>query len=253
MDTNILIIGNGPSSKQILDYGWDKFIYEAKQNGFIIICMNKIIRYFKQKEITNFPDYYVAADSAVGVNIISEIIPYLHKFKKNYISVPVHLDKSKRTFKKHSRGATINTNLKESTFEQLQNDIIYLSNNPNVNITTHNNTGCQSLILAEELALCHKSNIFLIGYDESYDFAHAKIITLDSVSSENLNHNYFTPDYLKENDIISVTNPKRINDVNAIINDIQKRGILVFNLSDISKIQSGLQLKFHDFINTYIK
>ena len=84
----IILLGNGPSLKQIIDYGFDKFMTFCNNNDIKVFCMNKILRYLKKHNIQNLPHYYVATDSFVNIQMYDEILEYSDKFEKLYVSLP---------------------------------------------------------------------------------------------------------------------------------------------------------------------
>ena len=71
---SIVILGNGPSLKSVHDYGFEKFLTHCKDKNIKVLCMNKILRYFEKEKLSIYPDYYVASDTLVNIQMYDEIL-----------------------------------------------------------------------------------------------------------------------------------------------------------------------------------
>lgn len=233
---NIVILGNGPSLKQVIDYGFDKFILHCRRNNIKVICMNKILRYFETENIKNYPDYYVATDSLVNIQMYDEILNHVNKFKKSFVSVPYlydikrdHLTIIKR---KGMEVQKISFNKSKKTINRQVSEI-----ESKCHLCQHQNTGFSSLYIA---SLMKPNNIYIIGMDESYQLSEQRVIECN----ESDNCNYFVDSYLKSGEYVSSAPKSRVDDINHLINHIECN---VYNLSDISNLK-GIKMSFDKFL-----
>ena len=229
----IFIIGNGKSAKKIIEYGFEKFIRLLKLNNFKIICMNKILKYFQKENIKNLPDYYVAGDVKVNIDIREFISNYTDKFEKCYIA-----SKNCSSLSDHQKKELI-----------ILRDI--LTQKKNLQIIDHVSTGYKSLELAKDMNV---DEIYIIGYDENYTFCDKhKQTNLNMDIIPKINDNYFFDYYVDKHETFSRVLSNRKTCLNIIINEINHKKKL-FNLSDISLLQkSGGYLSFDNFISSMEK
>lgn len=232
----IIIMGCGPSLKNIVNFGFAKFINLAKKNGYKIICMKKILRYFEKEKINEIPNYYISSDSLAYVNTHEIINNFINKFEKMYVSIPYKISKNKIQKKEKYKEIQINFNLNE-----LNKNINNLKKSKNVIITKHSSTGYAALNLAIEFG---PEEIYLIGMDENYSTHNNNSKSINSNFVDK--NDYFYSDYLKKNEIISTAPISRIKELNYII---KKSNIDIYNLSDISKLDGKKNITFRDFIN----
>jgi len=234
----IIILGNGPSLKQVTDYGFDKFMTFCKNNDIKVFCMNKILRYLKKHNIQNLPHYYVATDSLVNIQMYDEILEFADKFEKLYVSVP----------KEYSVKNDILTICKyiTSTFDILTNnsqeyyDNLVSQIKQKCRIVNHHSTGIKSIQIAIEMK---PDKIYLIGFDENYNLNNELLLYTNNI--ENRNDNYFSDTYLKDGEYISSAPSQRLNCINGTIKQCK---IPVYNLNTESKV-AGEKMKFETFFN----
>lgn len=233
---NIIILGNGPSLKKVIDYGFDKFILHCRNKNIQVICMNKILRYFDEQKISNYPDYYVATDALVNIQMYNEILKYVDKFKRAFVSIPhyYHINKNilKIVKRKDMDIQKISFNKSKQTINRQVSDI-----KSKCQLCSHQNTGLSSLFIA---SLMKPKNIYIIGMDESYQLSDERVIKCN----DNDNSNYFINSYLKSGEYVSSAPKSRVNDINSFINHIDSN---VYNLSDISNL-NGEKMTFDNFI-----
>lgn len=231
----VIIMGCGPSLKNVEKFGFEKFIKIAKDNGFVLICMKKILRYFEKNKINELPNYYISSDSLSYINTYNIINNFINKFEKMYISIPYKVNKNKIQKEENYEEIEINFN-----FNKVNDSIRNLKKNKKVTITRHSSTGSAALNLAIKLK---PQEIYLIGMDENYFFQDNKKIINSNFVNKN---NYFCSDYLNENELVSTAPINRIKSLNYIIN---KSKIDIYNLSDISNLEGKKNISFKEFIN----
>ena len=225
----IFIIGNGTSTKKMVEYGFEKCIKLLKKNNFIIICMNKILKYFEKENIKTLPDYYVAGDVMVNIQIKELINKFTGRFKKSYIG-----------------------GIKYDCSDEITHELKRLRDmlsKKNVEIIEHSSTGMFSL----ELALKIKADeIYTIGIDENYNFCDKFQSTSLSIKDiSNVNDNYFFDYYVDESEKFSRVLSNRKGGLNKIIHKICKKTPF-FNLSDTSMLETKFgYLSFEYFINSF--
>ena len=215
----IFIIGNGNSTKKIINFGFENFIKLLKKNNFIIICMNKILKFFEKENIKCIPDYYVAGDVQVNISMYSYIIKFKNLFKKCYIGMKNHSLSNKKIINELSK------------FE-------------NINIINHTSTGSYSLKLALNMK---PSEIYMIGMDENYNFCdkfNKTSLTIKDIP--NINDNYFFNYYIEDKEIFSRVLSNRKNTLKLIIDKISKT-TNIYNLSNISTLKCTY-LSFNNFL-----
>lgn len=241
---DIIILGNGHSLKKVVEFGFDEFIEKCQKKNIKVICMNKILRYLKSNNIKHIPDYYVATDSLVNIQMYDEILEQSHLFKKCFVATPYSYDVKDNKLILCKRQSfphiEIDTDKDKNYYDNIINDLI---NKDNVDIRQHESTGFYSLKIAESF---RPRMIFMIGMDETYDLENKLTIV---VSPDGIhNNNYFCDSYLKSGEYISPANESRIKTLN---NHIKKSTYRIYNLSDISNI-GGIRLDFDIFIKNHI-
>jgi hypothetical protein len=235
---NIVILGNGQSLKSVHDYGFEKFLTHCKDKNIKVLCMNKILRYFDKEQLNIYPNYYVASDTLVNIQMYDEILNHIDKFENSFISVPYQFEikNNKATIKKRK-------DLAEQTIpfdknkKKIQKQINLIKSKST--IINHQNTGLSSIFIASMLK---PQNIYMIGLDETYELSNDKTICADSSD----NKNYFTDSYLKKGEYVSNAPKSRIDDINNLIMNIQKN-CNVYNLSEISNLD-GIRMSFDNFL-----
>jgi hypothetical protein len=239
---DIIILGNGHSLKKVVEFGFDEFIEKCQKKNIKVICMNKILRYFKSNNIKNIPDYYVATDSLVNMQMYDEILEYSESFKKCFVSTPFsYVVKDNKLILSKIQGfpeIEIDTDKDKNYYDNIINDI---TKKGNIDIKEHGSTGLISLKIAESF---RPQMIFMIGMDETYDLENKSTILVSDMH----NNNYFCDSYLKSGEYISPANEGRIKTLNK---HIKKSTYKFYNLSDISNID-GIRLDFDNFINNHI-
>ena len=204
--------------------------------------MNKILRYLKSNNIKHIPDYYVATDSLVNIQMYDEILEQSDLFKKCFVATPFSHDvKDNKLILSKSQclpHIEIDTDKDKKYYDNIINDLI---NKDNVDIREHCSTGLNSLKIAESF---RPRMIFMIGMDETYDLENKSTILVNDIH----NNNYFCDSYLKSGEYISPANENRIKTLNK---HIKKSTYKIYNLSDISNID-GIRLNFDNFINNHI-
>lgn len=235
---NIIILGNGQSLKKVIDYGFDKFILYCRQKNIQVMCMNKILRYFEEENINYYPDYYVATDTLVNIQIYDEILKNVEKFKKTYVSIPYDYNINNNILEiKKREDIEIQRIPFNKSKESVDNNISEILSK--CIICKHENTGLSSLLIA--INVLKYDNIYIIGMDETYNFLDDKNIIKCNKSD---NNNYFINSYLKNDEYVSFAPKSRIDNINYIID---KSKCNIYNLSDISNLK-GLKMSFEDFL-----
>lgn len=233
---NIIILGNGPSLKQVINYGFDNFILHCRNKNIQVICMNKILRYFDEQKISNYPDYYVATDALVNIQMYDEILKHVDKFKTAFVSIPHYYHINKNVLKiikrKDINIQKISFNKSKKTINNQVSKIV-----SKCQLCEHQNTGFSSLYIA---SLMKPDNIYIIGMDESYKLSDNEVIQCD----ESDNSNYFVSSYLKSGEYVSYAPKSRIQHIDKLIQHINCD---VYNLSDISNL-GGLKMSFDEFL-----
>ena len=236
---SIVILGNGPSLKSVHDYGFEKFLRLCKDRNIKVLCMNKILRYFDKEQLSIYPDYYVASDTLVNIQMYDEILNHIDKFEHAFISIPYEYEikNNKATIKKR-KDLPEQTIHFEKNKKKIQKQINLIKSKST--IINHQNTGFSGVHIASSLK---PKNIYMIGLDESYQLADDKTICV----SKSDNNNYFTDSYLKNGEYVSNAPKSRINDLNNLIHHVQTK-CKVYNLSEISNLD-GERMSFDKFIN----
>ena len=237
----IILLGNGPSLKQIIDYGFDKFMTFCNNNDIKVFCMNKILRYLKKHNIQNLPHYYVATDSFVNIQMYDEILEYSDKFEKLYVSVPAHysVENDKLNIYKFNerQKISLNTDKNQEYYDHL---ISQIKETSTINVIKHNSTGLECFNIATKMK---PDTIYLIGYDENYNLQNKTHINTNDI--ENRNDNYFSDTYLKDNEYVSSAPSERLNCINSTIKECK---IPVYNLNTESKV-AGEKMTLETFFN----
>tara|TARA_B100000900_G_scaffold410166_1_gene427434 strand:+ start:1827 stop:2537 length:711 start_codon:yes stop_codon:yes gene_type:complete len=234
---NIVILGNGPSLKKVINYGFDKFILYCRSKNIKVICMNKILRYFDENNIVNYPDFYVATDTLVNIQMYNEILKYVDKFEEAFVSIPYYYDINENILEIIKRE---DINKQKIPFNKSKQTIISEESDIKSKCTLckHEMTGLSSLFIANSLK---PNNIYMIGMDETYQLPDEPVIKCN----ESDNSNYFIKSYLKSDEYVSYAPKFRVDIINKYINKIDTN---VYNLSDISNI-NGEKMSFEDFFN----
>ena len=236
---SIVILGNGPSLKSVHDYGFEKFLRLCKDRNIKVLCMNKILRYFDKEQLNIYPDYYVASDTLVNIQMYDEILNHIDKFEHAFISIPYEYEvKDNKAIIKKRKDLPEQTIPFEKNKKKIQKQINLIKSKSN--IINHQNTGFSGVHIASSLK---PKNIYMIGLDESYQLADDKTICV----SKSDNNNYFTDSYLKNGEYVSNAPKSRINDLNNLIHHVQTK-CKVYNLSEISNLD-GERMSFDKFIN----
>lgn len=244
---SIVILGNGPSLKSVHDYGFEKFLKLCKHRNIKVLCMNKILRYFDKEKLSIYPDYYVASDTLVNIQMYDEILNHIDKFEHAFISIPLRYEikNNKATIKKR-KDLPEQTIPFEKNKKKIQKQINLIKSKST--IINHQNTGLSGIHIASMLnqryASLKPKNIYMIGLDESYQLSDDKTTNLVCVSKCD-NNNYFTDSYLKNGEYVSNAPKSRINDLNNLIHHVQTKS-KVYNLSEISNLD-GERMSFDKF------
>lgn len=234
---SIVILGNGPSLKSVHDYGFEKFLRLCKDRNIKVLCMNKILRYFDKEKLSIYPDYYVASDTLVNIQMYDEILNHIHKFEHAFISIPYEYEvKDNKAIIKKRKDLPEQTIPFEKNKKKIQKQINLIKSKST--IINHQNTGFSGIHIASSLK---PKNIYMIGLDESYQLAQDKTICV----SKSDNNNYFTDSYLKNGEYVSNAPKSRINDLNNLIHHVQTK-CKIYNLSEISNLD-GERMSFDKF------
>ena len=234
---SIVILGNGPSLKSVHDYGFEKFLRLCKDRNIKVLCMNKILRYFDKEQLSIYPDYYVASDTLVNIQMYDEILNHIDKFEHAFISIPYEYEvKDNKAIIKKRKDLPEQTIPFEKNKKKIQKQINLIKSKST--IINHQNTGLSSIHIA---SMMRPKNIYMIGLDESYQLAQDKTICV----SKSDNNNYFTDSYLKNGEYVSNAPKSRINDLNNLIHHVQTK-CKIYNLSEISNLD-GERMSFDKF------
>lgn len=234
---SIVILGNGPSLKSVHDYGFEKFLRLCKDRNIKVLCMNKILRYFDKEQLSIYPDYYVASDTLVNIQMYDEILNHIDKFEHAFISIPYEYEvKDNKAIIKKRKDLPEQTIPFEKNKKKIQKQINLIKSKST--IINHQNTGFSGIHIASSLK---PKNIYMIGLDESYQLAQDKTICV----SKSDNNNYFTDSYLKNGEYVSNAPKSRINDLNNLIHHVQTK-CKIYNLSEISNLD-GERMSFDKF------
>jgi proteasome lid subunit RPN8/RPN11 len=178
-----------------------------------------------------------------------EIIEFVDLFEHNYIAIPLEISdkymiKSEENFKK----VEINKeNDKVIDKDQVNKQIKYLKNKENVVSCIHSTTGKTCIKMAIDLK---PESIYLIGMDENYSFGNIKSSTTMKTDIVDTKNDYFFPNYIKENEIISwAPSFMRVKEINNVID---KSDIKIFNLSEESHLNGLKSLSWEEFLKKYI-
>lgn len=234
---DILIIGNGPSAKQLS--------FE-KVNNMDTLGMNAAYRYWKK--INWYPTYYACLDDKVILSHAEEIYNLI-------IFSPIKL------FFLHDNIKDIYNNLENN------NKIIFLSdvfNNTNVvnnNLSeydifrsTYLTTGAFSIRF---MILLGYKNIYTTGIDCNYVNIIDGSILIDKIKmtikyKPDNNPNYFFNDYQLPGDIYNIPNPCNYNNIhqdaiNGIYDYVNDKNINV-NIYKLSNINENIKFKYYDIV-----
>ena len=234
---SIVILGNGPSLKSVHDYGFEKFLRLCKDRNIKVLCMNKILRYFDKEQLSIYPDYYVASDTLVNIQMYDEILNHIDKFEHAFISIPYEYEvKDNKAIIKKRKDLPEQSIPFEKNKKKIQKQINLIKSKST--IINHQNTGFSGIHIASSLK---PKNIYMIGLDESYQLAQDKTICV----SKSDNNNYFTDSYLKNGEYVSNAPKSRINDLNNLIHHVQTK-CKIYNLSEISNLD-GERMSFDKF------
>lgn len=235
--TSIVILGNGHSLKSVHDYGFEKFLKLCKHRNIKVLCMNKILRYFDKEKLSIYPDYYVASDTLVNIQMYDEILNHIDKFEHAFISIPFQYEvQDNLAIIKKRKDLPEQTIPFEKNKKKIQKQINLIKSKST--IINHQNTGLSGIHIASMLK---PKNIYMIGLDESYQLADDKTICVSKCD----NNNYFTDSYLKNGEYVSNAPKSRINDLNNLIYHVQTKS-KVYNLSEISNLD-GERMSFDKF------
>jgi hypothetical protein len=189
--------------------------------------MNKIIRYFEREKISIYPNYYVASDTLVNIQIYDEILKSIDKFDDSFVAIPTDYKiKNGILSIKKRQDLQIQELPTQKNKKSIDRDIINIKKK--AMIINHQNTGYSSIQIA---AMMKPENIYLIGLDESYQLPTEKLLRVDKSD----NKNYFDDSYLKSGEYVSPAPISRINDINNLIEMLQPN-INIYNLSSVSKL-----------------
>lgn len=232
-----ILIGNGPSAKGLLDIGIDTFFKRVKA-GYIVICMNKIIRY----PLTHYPQYYLAADTFVNIQLYGEILDNLNNFEKAFIAFPHSLTKTELIKRYNIKEMDITClNLTDQDVEKIHRQMEELRTHPKVVPIHHECTGLQAMKMCKGA-----KEIYMIGMDESYSLKKDSMI----LTADKFKDKYFFKDYIKTTDIVSWAPRYRVNIINKSISYHIKNGVAVYNLSTISKLNGKKTINLKQFWNS---
>jgi hypothetical protein len=240
-NTDILVIGNGPSTKQ-LEFN--------KIHNIDTIGMNAAYRYWKK--INWYPTYYACLDDKVIVSHAEEIYNLI-------MFSPIEL------FFLHDNIKDIYDDLENNDKVLFLSDV-YKNINPinsklsdyDIFNSTYLTTGAFSIRL---MMLLGYKNIYTIGIDCNYTNIIECSILVDkikmTIEQEPLkNPNYFFNDYQKKGDIYNIPNPAgyeniHLDAINAIYDYVKKNNVAI-NIYKLSNINKNINFEYYESMEKII-
>lgn len=244
----IFIIGNGPSSKKILNFfTLDNFIALLKSQKFEVICMNKYIKLCSEQSI--FPQIYIAADGLINIQLYKTVIKNRLKFSKLFLAWPDEITE-KKIIKDKKKGWYSDASpliLNKDKINKLKEVEKKIFSFKNITRISHNITGQAAL---EQAYNAHKNSknleIYIIGYDENYNFNTKESFKI--TSEKKFQENYFFKNYLEPGEVVSSVTDKRVRSINKTISWLSEKDVKVYNMSDTNFIAGNRELKFEEFV-----
>ena len=243
MNKSALIIGNGPSTKMLVDFGLTNLPKNVDTFG-----MGAAYRYFKQANW--WPKYYVMGDCKLVKCHLNDLVSIIHddscSVEKFFLSVPITKSEKLEIIEHCSTGDYCFNKAIELGYKNIYLIGIegqYVENLPNSRALTEEEFSASGL---NEVFEIYKSAVKNKSESEAYEQFKQTTRVITELSSNS--PNYFFNDYQLPGDLYSVPrsfihqkNWKKSKEL-ALINDC-----LVYNLSDRSSIKDFNFISCNEF------
>lgn len=240
----VLVLGNGPSLCDITDWN---IMFTLKSKGFQIICMNKILRFFRSQKITSLPQNYIATDVLVNAQIAHEILQFKNKFERMCIGKPYEMND--RYIVKRSgwkQYPCSDWNISGSDACKNMNELLQQHR---VQSVEHQTTGLAALQWACNM---QADEIYMLGMDETYLLPpNNGKMNENQDTAKRLSNSYFCNDYIRLGDIVSEVSTSRIKMMKSFVQKCSRKA-KIFNLGHSRSCLPGdSSLDFKAFCNKF--